>query len=427
MIRQLCVFVLVGCAGSARMQAQEALTLAQAQAEARVNAPQVRELEARVRSMEGLAAQASRVFRQDPVVSSTYFNGGLLGRPEESSWTIEAKLPVDMSGSWRSRSASAAADVTRARIEGEDGLRLLDESVAIAVADLALQQRFVDRSERLLELYAIAADAAHRHLDVGQGTELDADAADLDLATARVALEQTWGALSGAQARLARLLGRGTTAGLRVADPPEAVPAPERPDFAALVDHDPRVRAIQAEVEAARFERETFQRLATPIPTFGISAGSVRRDIPAGSFAGAPFTGGLTSNRVDREVVFSVSLPVPLFDRQRQTRAQATARCLMAEARLQATRADALAELRTTWAAYESAARALRAVAEIPTVIERDTGFIEQAVRAGAFDAVTRSVRLQRLENAARVADAAVPEYRAARAAWIRRSPALPP
>ncbi|MBI2187296.1 MAG: hypothetical protein HYU37_09300 [Acidobacteria bacterium] len=60
-----------------------------------------------------------------------------------------------------------------------------------------------------------------------------------------------------------------------------------------------------------------------------------------------------------------------------------------------------VAELESAWATYEAAVRAL--------------------------DAVTRSLRLQRLENAARVADAAVRDYRAARAAWVRRSAILPP
>ena len=48
----------------------------------------------------------------------------------------------------------------RTRFEGEDGLRALDERVAIAVADVALAQRQVVRGERIAELQRIAADAA---------------------------------------------------------------------------------------------------------------------------------------------------------------------------------------------------------------------------------------------------------------------------
>jgi len=58
----------------------------------------------------------------------------------------------------------------------------------------------------------------------------------------------------------------------------------------------------------------------------------------------------------------------------------------------------------------------------MPAVIERDAGFIEQAVRAGAFDAATRSVMLRRLEDAGQRVDDAVRDFRVARASWIRRA-----
>jgi len=396
----------------------QVLTLGDAQAEARAHAPEVADLQARVDGAEALLGPARRVLREDPVVSSTYSGSG----SNERAWSFEATLPIDISGSRTPRAASAAADLSRVQFERDDGLRALDERVAVAVADLAFQQRLVTRSQRLLDLYIVAADAAHEQLGAGQGTELDADSADLDLAGARVALAEAEGALRSTQASLARLLGRSASADLRVADPVERPQVIEPPDFSALVSADPRVRAAEAEVDAARHERETYERLVLPTPTFGFGAGSVRREIPLGAFRGAPFASSLTSLWTDREVVVSVSVPIPLFDRQRQPRAQATARAGAAEARLQMARGDVLAELEMAWAAYDAMARALKAVANMPATVERDAGFIEQAVRAGAFDAVTRALHLRRLEEAGRVADTAVRDYRVARAAWIRTS-----
>src|SRR5438128_10210246 len=83
--------------------AQQVLTLADAQAEARAHAPEAAELDALVRGAEAIAAQASRRFRQRPEISASYFNGALTGRSEETSWAVGAKLPVDVSGSWKSR------------------------------------------------------------------------------------------------------------------------------------------------------------------------------------------------------------------------------------------------------------------------------------------------------------------------------------
>jgi hypothetical protein len=182
------------------------------------------------------------------------------------------------------------------------------------------------------------------------------------------------------------------------------------------------VQAALAEIEAAKFQVETLERLLLPIPTLGISSGHNRRDIPTGSFSGTPFADSLTANWADRDLVFTVSLPVPLFDRELEPRARAAGRRLTAEARLRTARANVRMELEATWGVWESTARALRAVADMPAVIERDLGFIEQAVRAGAFDAATRSVMLRRLEDAGRRVDAAVRDFRVARASWIRRA-----
>lgn len=402
--------------------AQRTITLTDAQAEARAHAPEAAELETVIRGAEAIAAQASRRFRQNPEVSGTYFNGALTGRSEETSWSVGAKLPLDVSGSWKPRAASATADIARTRFERDDGLRALDEQVAIAVADVALQQRLVARSQRIVDLQTIAADAAHRKLDVGQGTQLDTDSADLDLASARVALEQTRGALTAARTHLARLLGRDTPTDVVIDDPAEPLTAMQRPDFGVLVDRDPRVQAALSEIDAAKFERQTFERLVTPMPTFGVDAGYTRRDIPSGAFSGNLFANTLTAIWPDRELVFNVSVPIPLFDRQQEPRARATGRLLTAEAKLRTARATVRSELESTWATVDAAQRAAQAVANMPSVIDRDTDFVEQAVRAGAFDALTRTQALRRLADTGRLIDTAIREYRAARAAWIRRS-----
>ena len=391
--------------------AQQPLTLPQAQAEARARAPEAAELDALVRGTEAIAAQASRRFRQNAEVSASYFNGALTARPEETTWSVGAKLPVDVSGSWKSRGASANADVTRSRFERDDGLRALDEHVAVAVADVALHQRLVARSQRIVDLQTIAADAAHRQLDVGQGTQLDADSADLDLASTRVALEQARGALAAARAGLARLLGRDTMTDLVVDDSPEP-PAPlQRPDFAPLVDRDTRVQAARTEIDAAKFERETFERLVTPMPTFGIDAGYTRRDIPRGAFTGSMFANTLTAVWPDRELVFNVSVPIPFFDRQREPLARATRRLLTGEAKLRTARPTVRAELESTWAALEAAQHASEAVANMPALLNRDADFVEQAVRAGAFDALTRTQSLRRLADAGRTVDTTIRDH----------------
>src|SRR5438876_7933858 len=121
--------------------AQQPLALAAAQAEAHAKAPEVADLEARVRGAATVLAQAGRRLRQDPAVSASYFNGSLIGRADEHAWNLVGTLPLDVSGSWKPRAASAASDLARVELERDDGLRALDERVALAMADVALQQR----------------------------------------------------------------------------------------------------------------------------------------------------------------------------------------------------------------------------------------------------------------------------------------------
>ena len=408
---------------AADANAQRVLSLAEAQSEARAAAPEVGELQARISAADAVAAQAGRRFRDDPAVSSSLFRGELLGHPGEHAWNVAIRQPFDVSGSWRPRLASANADLARVQFDRDAGLRLLDERVAVAVADLALAQRQVARAEQLANLARIAADAAHRQFDAGTAPQIDADSADLDLAGTLLTLEQAKGDLTQSRIRLARLLGRATPDALAVDDPLESGDVgPAAPDVAPLVDRDPRVHAAMAEIDAARFERDTFERLVRGPMTLGLDYGRERRDIPPGRFTGVPFAGGLTANWTDSDLVFNVTVPLPLFNPQLEPRARATGRMLAAEAALRRVRADVSAELRSAWDRFVAAARAVQNVAATPAILNRDAGFIEQAVRAGQFDATTRVIALRRLEDAGRRLDVAVRDLRAARAAWVRVS-----
>ncbi len=402
--------------------AQRPLSLAEAQTEARAHAPDAAGLQARIAAAEAMAAQAARRFREDPTISGSFAQGRLVGRSDESAWTLGIQQPFDLSGSWRPRAASAAAEVERARQDREAGLRALDEQVAIAVADTALAQRQRARGERLADLYRIASDAVRQQFQVGAAPQIDADSAELDLAGALASVDMAHGDLDRSRARLARWLGRETGGDLVVEDGPDAPDvAPTPPEFAPLVDRDPRVRAALAEVDAAKFERQIFERLITPPLTLGLNYGRQTRDIPVGSFVGPPFAGALAANWTDAELVFNVGVALPLFNRQREPRAQATGRILTAEAKLGTARADVRAELESSWATLQTAERALARVAPTGAIIDRDVTFVEQAVGAGAFDTLTRTQELRRLQEAGRRVDTAVRDLRAARAAWIRR------
>jgi cobalt-zinc-cadmium efflux system outer membrane protein len=400
----------------AALAGEPGLTLSQAQAEARAHAPESAELEARLRGAEAVAADARRALREDPSFSVNYRTGAPAGRPDESAVDLSLALPLDVSGSWKLRGAAASAELEGARFDREDGLRALDEAVAIAFAEMARSQRSKARIVRIVSLQSFGTEAARKELDLGKGSQLDVDAADLDLAAARASRTRATGELETARIGLARLLGRDSTLGLTVEDADEAVP--EVPPFdGSLVEDSPKLKSAQSELDAARLTLSLHERLVWPIPTLSLGYGWQRRDLPPGAFASAP---GLSASWTDQELSFGLSFPLPLFERQREPRARAFARIQSAQAALRVAWGGARARLATSWTGFRTAADALRELSGTPAILNREFDLIERAVRAGALDALARAQALRRLSEAGQRYDDAVFDLRAARARWLR-------
>jgi cobalt-zinc-cadmium efflux system outer membrane protein len=409
-------------APATRSWAERPLTLGEAQAEARAHAPDAAEVEAKLAAARRVAAPAGRIFRSDPVLRGQFEPGRAVGNDDERRWAVGLEWSIDVSGSWAPRGAAARANVAAAGFERDAGYAALDEAVAIAVAELAHRQRGLARTQSIAFLFDLAAQAAKRQLDIGQGNQLESDAAELDLRSARADIERARGELGRAQSRLARLLGRARGRGLQVADPAESAERPGGGEVDAVVSRDPRVRAVEAELVAARHAHRAANRSVLQPITLGAELGRAHQDIPAGSFDGVAGSGDLSARWIDWELMFSLAVPLPVFDRQVEARAESSAQATRAGARLRVVRAEVRAELDEAWASLDAAAGAHSALQDVPEIIEREFKLLEKALRAGAMDAVIRAQSLRRLEEAGQDHDRAVLDLRAARAAWIRRT-----
>ena len=404
--------------------AETRLSLAEAQAEARAHAPAAGELEARLRGAQAIARAARRVVTTNPVLSASIVPGTVAGHPDELSWDVGVQQQFDLSGSSSTRGAAAAADEDRVRFDRDDGLRALDEAVAVAVADLAFAEVRIVRTTRTAQLYALSAEAARKQLQVGDGNQIDTDVAELDLASAQADAAQAKGSHGAAQAALCRLLGRNRHADLAVDQGQPSAAVPAAPDLGDLVDRDPRVRAAQAEVRAARLQRKTYERMIWPPLTLGVSYGYRRRDIPEGSFMGQT-ANGLSARWTDTEVGFSLGLPLPVFDLKQPERAQATSRLLSAETTLAAVRADVRERLATAWTLLVATAEAYERLAATPKIIDREFDLLDKAMRIGALDAVSRALAVRRLQEAALRLDGVTHDLRVRRAQWTRTTAGL--
>jgi outer membrane protein, heavy metal efflux system len=396
-----------------------ALSLSEAQTEARAHAPERAELDARLRAAQLSAEAASRVLRSNPSLTGTYAPGALSGHPDEQSWEVELSQKFDVSGSWSPRGRSAAADRDRVAQQREEGLRTLDEAVAIAVAEVARAQRAAERAGRIAKLQEIAAQAAQKELEVGQGNQLDVDAAGLALAAARANVPRAEGDLASARARLARLLGRVESGDLVVDEAGAAAPPPPLVSMAAVVDGAPQVRAADAEVRAARLELAAWERSAWPEVTLGAFYAQTRRDIPAGALHG-PASTGLSASWTDAEFGFRAGFPLPLFDRRQPERAAAAGRVVVAEALVTKARAEVREQVGSAWAALTAARRAFDALADTPRVVDREFALVEKSFRLGALDAVARAVATRTIQDASATYDGALRDLRVAEARWQR-------
>jgi outer membrane protein, heavy metal efflux system len=418
-----CAWLALGWANAAHAQSERepprALGLPAAQAEARAHAPESALLEARIRGASITASDAERVFRSDPNLALEY--GRSFEGDAEWNWRVGVDWTIDVAGSWGPRASSAAEALARSAQEREDGLRALDEAVAIAVAELALAQRKQARATRMAALHESTAAAMRRQLELGQVNQLEVDAAELDLAAARSALALAGGERATAAAGLTRLLGRRPGSELIAQDAPETLDASEPQALEALVERDPRVLARRAEARAAGSELALNDRLAWPALTLGAEFGRAQHEVPDEAWMGSSATPG-DARWLEWEFALKLGFPLPLFDRNREARARASAQHWAAEAELELARADVRAELHASAAALRTAVEAYRAVEPTAALLERGYAMLEQTARAGALDSVTRAQATRRLVEAGLLLDAAVRDLRVARARWLRRS-----
>ncbi len=394
-----------------------ALTLQNAQAEARQHAPERAIADAAVAAAEKRGSGAGRRFTQDPMVTGRYQQPAPGGGTDDRAWSVGLEWTLDLSGSWGPRRGAARASV----IAASDGRRFalldLDGAVAVAFAELADAQRRLARSAQIVALRDLASKTAERLRTAGQGNQLEVDAAVLDLRAAQVDGATVRGDLEASRVRLARLLGRRDSTGLTAVDEVDVAAIPSPASLADVVSRNPRVKMAAAELDAARLLADAERRAARPNVTVGIEGGHARHDIPAGAFATQP---ALTGQWSEWEIAVSLSVPLPLFDRNRVARATTTADVLDAEARLTLVRADVASSLQEARARLVAAIDAVNAAADVPQIIERESVLLDKALRAGGIELAAFAQLAQRLVEVGRVYDDAVLSLRRARATWAR-------
>ncbi|MGE4322668.1 MAG: TolC family protein [Sphingobium sp.] len=297
------------------------LTLDQAVAAAGGGAPAVEAARADIAAAE--AGRTVAGLRPNPTVTTQVDNivgTGPYGGFRGAETTVEFSVPIELGGKRSARIAVADARATKARLAAA----LMEAEIRLQVTELYVNAVAAERRlTTALDQARIANEglnAAHRRVRAGRASPIEEQRADVIRLNAQAAVENAQRLLDAARLNLGRRIGGAVTGPLDPAalddlpdsHDPHAVPTVEGTLLLAAADAD--LAVADAGVRLARSQR---------MPDITVGPG-VRR------FA----------ETNDSAALFSVSLPIPLFNSGRAVLGQAGAERASAEARRRATALD---------------------------------------------------------------------------------------
>ncbi|MCI3130999.1 TolC family protein [Phenylobacterium aquaticum] len=339
--------VIAALAASQRAAADPAPPFRELLAQAQSNAPRLAEAAAGVRQAEGLARQAAARPNPTAGVEIENFSGtGPYRGTGQSDTTFSIGQPIELGGKRGARIAAGRAGLEAARAR----LVQARADYAFALADAYAQAEAAERQVALAQESLTLADevlrVARALVGAGKEAELRSLQAQAAVTSARAALDIARAERAGALSRLTALAGSPTPF-TSLTESLLTIPnATTRADINVLTT--PAVVAAEAEREAAA--RRVRVERTRAVPDVTVSAG-VRR------FSGDNSTA----------LVAGVSVPIPVFDQNRGNITAAQGELQGAEARLNAARLDAEADLRTALFQVDAARTRVAAATESET------------------------------------------------------------
>lgn len=312
-------------------------------AQAQSAAPRLTEADAAVRQAQGLARQAAA--RPNPTADLTVENfapSRPLSAADSRETTLQVGQTLELGGKRPARMAAgrAGVDAAQAKLGQTRADYAFDLAQAYGEAEAA--ERRVGLAQESLTLAEEDLRAARALVEAGKEAELRSVQAQAAVTSARAAVSGAQSARAAAYARLTALAGSAvpfTSLSESLLTKLGARAAPAVVDALSV----PAVKSAQAEREAVARRVRVEQTRAVPDVTASVGVRRFGFDDSTAMVAG-------------------VSVPLPLFDRNRGAVSAAQAELAGAEARLRAARLDAEADLST--ARFEiTAARSREAAA----------------------------------------------------------------
>jgi len=274
------------------------VTLRDAVAAALVGNPELAAFSWEVRSLDARAVQAGLLPNPEILVELENLAGSgeraAFEQGETTVW-LSQLIPLGGKRAKRQRVAELERDLSQWAYESAR-LGVLTDTTKAFIATLSAQRQL----ELLRELERLAADSVRtvRSLSAAGGaSSVERTRAEVELSTVRLRRQRVEGDLAAARAALAASWGSGTQAFASVAgDLARVVPAPPLADLERRIHENPDVARWVTELErrSAALSLEQARRLPDPTLSLG---------------------GRRFGDNGDSALVFALSVPLPVFDR----------------------------------------------------------------------------------------------------------------
>jgi outer membrane protein, heavy metal efflux system len=319
------------------------LTLTEALARAREQAPQVLIARARIEETRGRLAGARVRYRDNPTIE-----GSAGPRSTETGTLTDVDVGIaqvfETGGQRAARIAGAEAAIRRETAIASDVTRLALRDVALAWARMRHAQ---ERLTLLTAAEGVAAEVvtvANRRYSAGDVAVLDVNVAKSALARARALRLAAEADRAAAASQLQRLLGLPRTTSPIADGPLRVVARSDLPALLAAVENRPDLEAMRAEIAEA--EADVRLGRAAKSPDLGIG-------------------GRFKHEEGHRAVIGELTLTLPVFSRGQELLTTGVARASRLRIELETVRGAALAEVENLYATQATRQAAV-------DVLERD-------------------------------------------------------
>ena len=324
------------------------------------------------------AGMARAEILPNPTLDFEAGTGALTGSSAENSLSLGVSQEFFLAGKRGKRRAVAEQEMEMYRWQLADRERLLREEVKTAFCDVLLTQQRVVLSDRSITLNQQLLDVAKERLAAGDIPELEMNLVKVELARSKGSRIEAESALNRNQAKLLTLMG------LSPGGSPNTVGEFESDIILTknLVDlkqlalgKRPDLKAMEA--EKGRGESDITLAQAEGIPN--ITAGlAVSRDTTAMEI------GGVEGKDTAYIIGLKLSMPIPVFDRNKAGVQEARAKRSISETRLLAATRNAEREVETAYASLLNAEKVLSLYkANIIPQLEENLKLTQEAYRLG--------------------------------------------